>query len=290
MSAAVAVDRREAIAGLRLRLAGVLDRGRSGSAALPTGVSVLDALLPGGGVPRGRLTELLGERGSGRTTVVRQLALQAVAAGHRVACVDASRTLAPRDWIVPDASGGARDGMWIVRPPDVTRGAWCADVLLRTGAFALVVLDGVPALERAVAARLTRLAREHDAALVLLGATAAGSQLGGALRLRFETAGLNARATATARAIRIVVEKGGPRQTVEVNRAIPMARRLCAHPEVPDRRRPAAGRGGARAGGGRAAGAPAGGRGRGGGGRRHVASGTPERHGGGRRTVGRRSA
>lgn len=288
MGVAIAADRREAIAGLRLRLAGVLDRGCSGSAALPTGVSALDALLPGGGIPRGRLTELLGERGSGRTTIVRQLALQAVAAGHRVACVDASRTLAPRDWAVPDANGGARDGMWIVRPPDAARGAWCADVLLRTGAFALVVLDGVPELERAVAVRLMRLAREHDTALVLLGATAAGSQLGGALRLRFEAAELNARATATARATRIVVEKGGPRKTVEVNRAIPMARRLCTHPEVPDRRRPAAGRGGARAGGGGAAGAPAGGRG--GGGRRQVASGTPERRSGGRRTVGRRSA
>src|SRR5690606_33489796 len=54
------------------------------------------------------------------------------------------------------------------------------------------------------------------------------------------------RVATAARAIRIVVEKGGPRQTMEVNRAIPMARRLCAHPEVPDRRRPAAGRGGTR--------------------------------------------
>ncbi|HLV27073.1 MAG TPA: ATPase domain-containing protein [Gemmatimonadales bacterium] len=279
-AAALAVeDRREALAGLRLQLAGVLDRGRSASAALPTGVSALDALLQGGGIPRGRLTEFLGERGSGRTTVVRQMVLQAAAAGHRVAFIDASRTLAPHDW----AMLGTYAGAWVIRPADAARGAWCADVLLRTGAFALVVLDGVPALKRSVSVRLTRLAREHDAALVLLGENDVPSQSGGALRLRFEVAapegrrrqlvGTERRTSGTgpqpgttehdapapnrqkrtysrvataARAIRIVVEKGGPRQTMEVNRAIPMARRLCAHPEVPDRRRPAAGRGGTR--------------------------------------------
>src|SRR5690606_32372293 len=159
-------------------------RGRSASAALPTGVSALDALLQGGGIPRGRLTEFLGERGSGRTTVVRQMVLQAAAAGHRVAFIDASRTLAPHDW----AMLGTYAGAWVIRPADAARGAWCADVLLRTGAFALVVLDGVPALKRSVSVRLTRLAREHDAALVLLGENDVPSQSGGALRLRFEVA------------------------------------------------------------------------------------------------------
>jgi hypothetical protein len=53
-------------------------------------------------------------------------------------------------------------------------GAWCADVLLRSGAFALVVLDGAPMLARGVAVRLTRLAREADAAFLVLGDDALG--------------------------------------------------------------------------------------------------------------------
>ena len=59
-----------------------------------------------------------------------------------VAYVDAQRTLDPRDW----AHLGDAEGVWMIRPRDATRAAWCADVLLRSGAFALVVLDGAPAL------------------------------------------------------------------------------------------------------------------------------------------------
>ena len=86
-----------------------------------------------------------------------------------VAYIDVTRTLAAVDWAELAASGR----LWIVRPPPPPpstpdHGAWCADVLLRSGAFSLVVLDGGAPLARGVAIRLTRLARESHAAFVVM--------------------------------------------------------------------------------------------------------------------------
>lgn len=112
-----------------------------------------------------------------------------MAGGWWVAYIDASRTLAPREW----AALGEREGLWMVRPRSAERGPWCADVLLRSGAFALVVLDGAPVLSRETAVRLTRLARESDAAFLVLGDDAKASLLGGALRLRVARSAVGAR-------------------------------------------------------------------------------------------------
>jgi len=208
--------------------------------ALPTGIATLDAVLLGGGLPRGRLTEIVGGTGSGKTTLARAIVEATVEAHGWVAYIDAQRTLDPRDWV----HLGDAEGVWMIRPHDATRAAWCADVLLRSSAFALVILDGAPALSKEVAVRLTRLARESNAAFVLLGDKAGGAtQLGGAVRLLVErrrpkdrkTGGQEDRKTET-HTIGVRVEKGGTLRTVEVSCAIAVARRLCAHPEVPDRR------------------------------------------------------
>jgi recombination protein RecA len=206
---------------------------------IPTGIAALDAVLQGGGLPRGRLTEIVGSTGSGKTTLARAVVEATVADHGWVAYVDAQRTLDPRDWV----HLGDAEGVWMIRPHDATRSAWCADVLLRSGAFALVVLDGAPTLTKSAAVRLTRLARDGGAALVILGDRAGGaSQLGGAVRLVVErpTPG-NRRPRPEAgagptRTIGVRVEKGGTLRTVEVSCAVAVARRLCAHPEVPDRR------------------------------------------------------
>jgi recombination protein RecA len=223
--------------------------------ALPTGVAALDAVLLGGGLPRGRLTEIVGPTGSGKTTLARAI-VEATVAGHGwVAYVDAQCTLDARDWV----HLGDAEGVWIIRPRDANRAAWCVDVLLRSGAFALVVLDGAPMLTKSAAVRLTRLARESNAALILLGdRTGGASQLGGAVRLLVERATPGSRrsrstlhpppgatsssgtevgtSTNPVRTISVRVEKGGTLRTVEVSCAIGVARRLCTHPEVPDRR------------------------------------------------------
>jgi len=225
--------------------------------ALPTGVAALDAVLLGGGLPRGRLTEIAGPAGSGKTTLTRAIVESTVAAHGWVAYVDAQRTLDARDWV----HLGDAEGVWVIRPRDAARAAWCADVLLRSGAFALVVLDGAPMLSKSAAVRLTRLARESNAVLVLLAErTGAASQLGGAVRLLVERTTPGKRrhppplptphpppptpvvgsgewgVGSATRTIGVRVEKGGTLRTVEVRCAIGVARRLCTHPEVPDRR------------------------------------------------------
>jgi len=224
-----------ALLALKQRLAEIT-RPAVPSDGVPTGIAALDRML-GGGLPRGRLTEVAGARGSGKTTIVRQVVATVVGAGGSVAYIDAGRTLAASDWVdVAAASDRAGGGFWVIRPPDPGRGAWSADVALRSGGFGLVVLDGVPTLTRAVTARLTQLAREGDAAVLAVGEDDAGwraSLLGVALRLRV---GAGRRG-----AVVVSVEKGGggmsgSSQSVEVRCGIRVARRLCADPEVPDRR------------------------------------------------------
>ena len=248
---------------LRRRLAEVLGEPRPEAPGLPTGVAALDRALPGGGLPRGRLSALVGPRGGGRTTLVRVAAAATLRAGGWVAYVDATRTLAPREWaeVAADAAAHAvcadrPPRLCVVRPHDAARGAWCADVLLRSGAFALVVLDGAPPLSHATAVRLTRLARDADAALVVLGeaaggdaaedargagagaAGAAGGRVVSAVRVHVRRGGGRRRRWVAGgrRVLQVTVEKGGSHRAVEVSCAIGVARRLCTHPEVPDRR------------------------------------------------------
>jgi hypothetical protein len=136
-------------------------------------------------LPRGRLTEVIGVRGSGKATLLRRIVEETLEHAGWVAYIDATRTLAPRDW----AHLGNREGLWMIRPRDPSRSAWSADVLLRCGAFALVVMDSAPVVSRGIAVRLTRLARESGAALIIAGEEGSGSLVGGAVRLRVRREG-----------------------------------------------------------------------------------------------------
>ena len=126
------------LAQLRSQLEQVIAPPPVAADALPTGFRELDEAL-GGGLPRGRLTELIGPLGAGTATLVHALVSAALGRGQGVACIDASRTLDPAGWASLDC-----DFLRVVRPRDPARGAWCADVLLRSGAFTLVVLDSAP--------------------------------------------------------------------------------------------------------------------------------------------------
>ena len=221
---------------LRLQLGAIQESVRPDRAPLPTGIAELDALLAGRGIPRGRLTEITGASGSGRTSMLRTLVTAAASGGHWIAYIDATRTLAPRDWA---HVGSERAPLWIIRPTTSARAAWCADLLLRSGAFALVVLDGAPQISRVLAVRLTRLARDVGAAFVVTGEHG-GDATGSSVRIRL-AARDPARAatgsdTRSERSTTITLEKGGKRRTIEVSYGRAVARRLCAHPEVPDRR------------------------------------------------------
>jgi len=213
------------LAQLRSRIEQVIAPPPAVADALPTGFRELDQAM-GGGLPRGRLTELIGPLGSGTATLVRVLVGAALGRGQGVACIDASRTLDPAGWASLDC-----DFLRVVRPRDPARGAWCADVLLRSGAFTLVVLDSAPTLTRQVALRLVGLARDKDAAFVVVG-DGSVSQVGGAVRMEMKRRWGGGQR----RPSELTILRGGLRTTIEVPSVIYQPRRLYAHPEVPDRR------------------------------------------------------
>jgi recombination protein RecA len=111
---------------------------RRSLAALRTGVEAFDALLPGGGLPLGQVVELWGEAASGRTSLV----LRAVAEAHRegglCAYVDGPWELYPPAMV---AAGVDASRLLIVRPKAGAQSAWAAVQLVRSGAFACVVVD-----------------------------------------------------------------------------------------------------------------------------------------------------
>jgi hypothetical protein len=126
------------------------------------GIPALDRVLPLG-LPRGQITAFDAPLGSGGTALLLALAETTLRADEGVAFVDAGRTLAPQ----AAAHLGGLGPFWVIRPRGTESAWWCADVLLRTGAFGLVVVDQAPAPGRAVAVRLQCLARDKDAALVV---------------------------------------------------------------------------------------------------------------------------
>ena len=229
-------DLSASVRALKLQLGAIEESVRPDRAPLPTGIAELDALLVGRGIPRGRLTEITGASGSGRTSMLRTLVTAAASGGRWVAYIDATRTLAPRDWA---HVGSERAPLWIIRPTNAARAPWCADLLLRSGAFALVVMDGAPQLSRVLAVRLTRLARDVGAAFVVTGehgGDATGSSVRIRLAARDPARAARGSGTRSERSTTITLEKGGKRRTFEVSYGRAVARRLCAHPEVPDRR------------------------------------------------------
>lgn len=140
--------------------------------ALATGIGPLDRTL-GGGLPIGRLTELVSAApSSGGQLVLNQLLSATRAARQRVALVDGADGFDPQA-ASPDA---LRHLVW-ARCGDVAQALAAADILVRDGNYALVVLDlrGLPerALRRLSATAWYRLQRaaEDGAAAVLVQTT-----------------------------------------------------------------------------------------------------------------------
>ncbi|HEX6645341.1 MAG TPA: hypothetical protein VF037_11730 [Gemmatimonadales bacterium] len=123
--------------------------------AVPTGVSALDRILPAGGFQRGRLA--VWTPGVGTAALLRSTALRTVAAGERAAWIDARHLVAGACW---------RTGPLLVRPRGALEALRAAEVLSRSGGFALVVLDGADP-ESSAMVRLSRAAHEGGTALVL---------------------------------------------------------------------------------------------------------------------------
>ena len=159
----------------------------SNAPAVPTGLPPLDDLLPDGGLPRGRIVEWTGPPSSGKAAVLRASLERLRRGGESVALIDGSGGLYAPDWLELVPGEGE---FWIVRPRSAPEAAWCADLLLRSGAFGAVALRtdepvapgtfDAEVLGRASSVRLQRLAEEASSVFVTVGRVAVA-----ALRLGF---------------------------------------------------------------------------------------------------------
>ena len=129
--------RSAAIVALERQIERIESKPRGPGGSVPTGVSSLDTLLPGGGLPRGQVVEWLGPRSSGKTSLLRAALASLRATGESIALIDPARSLYAPDWTGLIAGEGR---FWVIRPPDPTEAAWCADLILRSGAFGAVAL------------------------------------------------------------------------------------------------------------------------------------------------------
>lgn len=145
---------------------------RSGTTgAVATGIGALDAAMPAGGLPRGRVT--LWRPGGGATAVLRSACEAVIAGGERAAWVDGAGVVSGAYWSV--ATDRGRPLLFRPRPSE---SSWCAEELLRSGGFTLVVLMGGGAgLGDGEGIRLGRAAREGGAAFVAVACGAPVSHL-----------------------------------------------------------------------------------------------------------------
>ena len=111
--------------------------------AIPTGALALDAALGIGGVPRGRIVEIYGPESSGKTTLSLEILAEAQAMGGVVAFIDAEHALDPG---YAARIGVDIDEVLISQPDTGEQALEICDMLVRSGAIDVVVVDSVAAL------------------------------------------------------------------------------------------------------------------------------------------------
>jgi len=112
-------------------------------AAIPTGALSLDLALGIGGVPRGRIVEIYGPEAGGKTTLALHIVAEAQRNGGIAAFIDAEHALDP---IYAEALGVDIDQLLISQPDTGEQALEIADMLIRSGALDVVVIDSVAAL------------------------------------------------------------------------------------------------------------------------------------------------
>src|ERR1700709_2736601 len=110
---------------------------------IPPGSIALDIALGVGGLPRGRVVEIYGPEASGKTTVALHAVANAQASGGIVAFIDAEHALDP-DYA--RALGVDTDSLLVSQPDTGEQALEIADMLIRSGALDLIVVDSVAAL------------------------------------------------------------------------------------------------------------------------------------------------
>ena len=110
---------------------------------IPTGALSLDLALGIGGVPRGRIVEIYGPESSGKTSLALHIVAEAQRNGGIAAFIDAEHALDP---IYARAIGVDVDELLISQPDTGEQALEITDMLIRSGALDVVVIDSVAAL------------------------------------------------------------------------------------------------------------------------------------------------
>ena len=119
------------------------DKGSMSIEAVPTGALALDLALGIGGIPRGRVVEIFGPEGSGKTTLATHVVAEAQRNGGICAYIDAEHAMDPT---YARAIGVDVDELLISQPDTGEQALEIADMLVRSGALDVVVIDSVAAL------------------------------------------------------------------------------------------------------------------------------------------------
>ena len=119
------------------------DEGRAPVEVIPSGSIALDLALGIGGFPRGRIVEIYGPESSGKTTVALHAIANAQRAGGIAAFIDAEHALDPE---YAKKLGVDIDALLVSQPDTGEQALEIMDMLIRSGALDVVVIDSVAAL------------------------------------------------------------------------------------------------------------------------------------------------
>jgi recombination protein RecA len=119
------------------------ERGHVGVEAVSTGALSLDLALGIGGLPRGRIVEIFGPESSGKSTLATHVVAEAQRNGGVCAYIDAEHAMDP---VYAQAIGVNVDELLISQPDTGEQALEIADMLIRSGALDVLVIDSVAAL------------------------------------------------------------------------------------------------------------------------------------------------
>ncbi len=119
------------------------DQAKTDIEVIPSGVLPLDVALGIGGYPKGRLVEIFGPEGSGKTTIALCAVAEAQKAGGIAAFIDAEHALDPR---LAATLGVNIDELYLAQPDSGEQAMYVLSQLVRTGAVDIIVVDSVAAL------------------------------------------------------------------------------------------------------------------------------------------------
>jgi len=111
--------------------------------SIPTGALALDLALGIGGLPRGRVVEIFGPESSGKSTLAMHVVAEAQRNGGICAYIDAEHAMDP---VYAKAIGVNIDDLLISQPDTGEQALEIADMLIRSGALDVLVIDSVAAL------------------------------------------------------------------------------------------------------------------------------------------------